>query len=98
MRLTAPSFRTLCLALCILIVPGILVASSAAQSSFGSLVGNTADATGASIPKAQVMVKNNATSETRTTTTSDAGDYQVLSLPPGQYTVSVEAPGFKRYV
>ena len=67
------------------------------QSSFGALVGNTSDETGAAIPGAKVIATNIATSESRTTTSTSSGDYQLLSLPPGEYTVSVESPGFKSY-
>jgi hypothetical protein len=74
-----------------------VIGSSSAQSSFGSIVGNATDETGASIPQAKVTVTNNATAEVRTTITTSSGDYQVLSLNPGQYTVAVEVPGFKRY-
>jgi hypothetical protein len=33
----------------------------------------------------------------RTVTTGDQGEYQFLLIPPGTYTLSVTAPGFRRY-
>jgi hypothetical protein len=68
------------------------------QNSTGSIVGSVTDSKGGLLPGARVTVTNNATGEKRTTTTSDSGDYQVLTVQPGQYTVSIEVAGFKRYV
>ena len=68
-----------------------------AQSTFGSVVGTVADSSGASLAGATVTVTHNGTGVKRTATTDDSGDYQLLSLPPGAYTVAVESPGFKRY-
>jgi len=54
MQLIRSSLRTLYLVLSILIVPAILVGSSAAQSSFGSIIGAVSDATGVGVPNATV--------------------------------------------
>jgi hypothetical protein len=70
---------------------------SRAQSSFGSLVGNVSDSTGAAIPGAEVTLTNVATSEKRNTTSNATGDYQLLSLPPGEYSLTVSGAGFKRF-
>jgi hypothetical protein len=47
---------------------------------------------------ALVTVTNAATNISTSTTTNDSGDYTVLYLIPGQYSVAVEAKGFKRLV
>ena len=73
------------------------------SQAFGQLitadiVGSVTDAAGAVVPNAKVTAVNAATSEARTTQTSASGDFVINLLPPGQYTVTVEAPAFKKYV
>lgn len=65
------------------------------QSTFGSVVGNVTDPTGAAIPNSVVTVQNIGTSSVRKTVTTEAGEYSVLNLDAGTYLVTVEAPGFK---
>ncbi|MEO8736166.1 MAG: TonB-dependent receptor, partial [Edaphobacter sp.] len=68
-----------------------------AQSTFGSVVGTVTDSSGATLANATVTVTDDGTGVKRTVTTGDSGDYQLLSLSPGAYTVTVEGSGFKRY-
>ncbi|RZU42444.1 TonB-dependent receptor [Edaphobacter modestus] len=68
-----------------------------AQSTTGSVVGSISDSTGSVIPNATITLTNNATGEKRTVITTDSGDYQLLSILPGRYTLTVEAQGFRRY-
>jgi hypothetical protein len=56
------------------------------------------DPQGALIPKAEVVIKNNATGSEYKLKTSDEGTYVVPSLPVGMYTVTVSASGFKQTV
>ena len=69
-----------------------------AQNSTGSIVGSVTDSKGALLAGATVTVTNNATGEKRATTTSESGEYQVLTLQPGLYTVEMGRAGFKRFV
>src|SRR6516162_4116472 len=73
----------------------VLASSGFAQSDLGSIVGFVKDPSGATVPKAMVTVKSEATGTARRTTTNEAGYYVVTNVPPGFYSVSVEAPGFK---
>jgi outer membrane receptor protein involved in Fe transport len=69
-----------------------------AQNSTGRIVGVITDPSGAVISGAKVVVTNTATN-TRSETVSGAdGTYQVLNLPIGNYTVSVEKEGFASVV
>src|SRR5690349_3149614 len=68
-----------------------------AQSDLGSITGFVKDPTGATVPNATVIVKNEATGTERRTTTSESGFYTVTNIPAGFYTVDVEAKGFKKY-
>ena len=63
-----------------------------------SITGRVEDATGAGIGGATVTVKNLETGATRVVTTSDSGNFRVLSLPLGRQEVKVEKTGFKEAV
>jgi len=68
------------------------------QSNAADLVGTVTDPNGAVIAGATVTAKNTATNISRTATTNDSGEYQLIGLPPGSYEVSVVASGFKKSV
>jgi hypothetical protein len=63
-----------------------------------AITGTVTDPSGAVISGAVVKVTQNNTSITRTETTNANGQFNVPSLPPAAYTVSVEAQGFKQFV
>jgi hypothetical protein len=65
------------------------------RSTFGSVVGNVTDPTGAAIPNSVVTVQNIGTSGARKTLPNETGEYCVLNLDAGMYLVTIEAPGFK---
>jgi len=76
----------------------LMGAHAFAQLITGDILGTVTDAGGAVMPNAKVTVVHNGTSEVRTTQTSGSGDFVVNLLPPGTYTVTVEAPSFKKSV
>ena len=65
------------------------------QVLYGSVTGTVTDQSGAIVPAAQVTLTNDATGLKRQTTTDAAGNYRVLDLPQGNYTIEVTASGFK---
>lgn len=67
------------------------------QAETGQIVGSVQDPTGAVVPNATVRVQSTGTGAERIVQTSSSGDYAVTNLQPGQYTVSVDAPGFSSY-
>src|SRR6266404_2874513 len=67
-----------------------------AQSDLGRISGFVRDSSGASIANAKVTAKNQSGVE-RQTATNETGYYVITNIPPGSYTVTVEAPGFQRY-
>lgn len=71
---------------------------SPAQQVTGDVVGTVTDSTGGVVPGASVVIKNQGTEETRAATTSDQGEFTFSLLQPGQYTVTVQANGFKSFV
>ncbi|HKW75412.1 MAG TPA: TonB-dependent receptor [Terriglobales bacterium] len=59
-----------------------------------SVAGTVVDKSQAVISKADVTITNNQTGATRTTVTSDSGEYRFDLLPVGIYNVKVDAKGF----
>jgi hypothetical protein len=72
--------------------------TSSAQTTYGRIVGDVTDATGAPMPNVTVTVRNLDTNAQRSIQTTDVGYYVFPDLAIGNYEVSVGAPGFKRYV
>jgi hypothetical protein len=78
---------------------GISTGSIQAQlAGNGAITGTVTDASGAVIPNATVTVIAADTNQSTVRPTTAAGDYNVTPLPPGQYSVTVTAPGFEKYV
>lgn len=69
-----------------------------AQTPTGSIAGVVRDPSGAAVSAAQVKVLSTTTGLARTISPSAQGDYGFPALLPGDYEVSVEAPGFQRTV
>ena len=63
----------------------------------GKITGNVTDASGAIVPKANVMLINDGTAAQLTTQSNDAGVYVFDTLLSGIYTLTVQAPGFASY-
>ena len=84
--------------ICWIFIVGYITATAMmAQSDTASIAGFVRDPSTSSVPVANIVVKNEATGLERRTATNDAGYYIVSNLPPGYYTVTVEAQGFKKF-
>jgi outer membrane receptor protein involved in Fe transport len=92
--LTIFTTRTFALA-SILVLSAIAVM---AQATTGTLRGTVTDSNGGVVAGATVTVKNQATGSLSTSTTTGEGTFEASALQPGEYTVTVEAPNFKRAV
>ncbi len=78
-----------------LLIAGLLFCLSAfGQNATGSLSGTVTDATGAVIPGAKVVLKNDATQVTRDTISNGSGFFSFAAVQPATYTVTVSAGGF----
>jgi protocatechuate 3,4-dioxygenase beta subunit len=71
----------------------VLTPSVFAQTETGQITGTIKDPAGASVPHAIVKVTSVGTGMERSATTSNDGTYAVTNLLPGEYTVTVSAPG-----
>src|SRR6266478_3850602 len=69
-----------------------------AQITSTTMYGQVTDASGATVPGAQVSVTNTDTNLFRTVESSADGEYRIELLPVGSYRVEVTAAGFKRMV
>src|ERR1051325_12062759 len=70
----------------------------AQTSTTGSIEGAVTDSTGAAVPGVAVRVTSPNLISAQTATTDDGGRYKILNLPPGRYTVVVEAEkGFAKF-
>jgi hypothetical protein len=69
---------------------------SFAQAVNATLLGTVTDSTGASVANAKVTATAEATSTSYESVTNEAGNFTIPNLPPGTYSVSVTASGFKK--
>ncbi|MFN2493872.1 MAG: carboxypeptidase regulatory-like domain-containing protein [Pyrinomonadaceae bacterium] len=74
-----------------------LASVATAQTGTSRIAGTILDSTGAVVAGATVTVMNEATGISQTQTTNDAGAYAFSSLPVGNYAVTVERSGFKKF-
>jgi hypothetical protein len=83
-----------------LLVIAIVALSGVAvsQASSSSLQGTVTDPSGSAIPGATLVLSNVESRTERTVVTGSQGEYRLLALPPGMYSLSVTAKGFSRYV
>lgn len=68
-----------------------------AQTATGTIEGRVIDPTGSIIPDAKVIILNQATNIRQELPTGSAGNFVQPFLQPGEYTVSVEKTGFRKY-
>ncbi len=80
---------------------GLFLALSAlsafAQSDNTQISGFVKDQAGSVVPNAKIVVRSESKEFERTATTNSEGYFVVTQLPPGFYTVQVEAAGFKLF-
>jgi len=73
-----------------LMMPGLF-----AQTDTGNIVGTVTDATGAVIQGAAVTAKNTDNGLKLTAVSSAAGEFRILAVPRGNYTILIAAKGFQ---
>jgi hypothetical protein len=75
----------------------LLGAALLAQVPSASVVGRVSDQSGAVIPGVAVKVTNLDTNQSHRASSNELGDYTVLYLPPGRYSVEASSAGFRTY-
>lgn len=76
----------------------IISAPSAYGQAFGTISGEVTDPSGAAVAKAKVTATESETGVGRTVTTDANGHYVIPNERPTQYTITVEASGFQKFV
>ena len=74
----------------------LLSLAAHAQTATGTISVVAEDSSQAVVPRATISVTNKATGLTRAGSTGDRGEFQATFLPAGEYSVTVQANGFKR--
>ena len=73
-----------------LFVAAVSAGAAFGQSTFGTILGTVADASGAVIGNATVKIINTDESTSRTLTTDASGNYEDVDVKAGHYSVEVE--------
>jgi Carboxypeptidase regulatory-like domain/TonB dependent receptor len=60
----------------------------------GDIAGTVTDPAGGALSEAIILLKNNGTGDVQQTKTKAQGAYRFTFLPPGSYTITVQAPNF----
>ncbi len=68
-----------------------------AQGDRGTVTGTVSDPTGAVVPNANIQVTNSDTSAVYKVATTNTGNYTLANLPAGNYVLTVDASGFKKF-
>src|SRR6202051_4868869 len=64
----------------------------------GAIAGTVSDPSGALVPRAAVVINSQETGEKRDLATDAEGNFSVQLLPPGNYDLTVRAPGFEAFI
>src|SRR5437762_2758849 len=84
------------LSICLALMTGTRVANG--QASLSTLRGTVTDSSGAVVPAAVVVLTEPATGvEVRRQSADSQGNYELIDVKPGTYTLRADAQGFKRY-
>jgi len=75
----------------------LLAGIASAQVRSSAITGVVTDSSGAVVPNATVVVKNDETNVAMEAKTNSVGEYTVPYLAAGRYSVSVAAQGFQSY-
>jgi hypothetical protein len=89
--------QSVALALCCLALVVVLLGANAAvaQEVTAAIAGTVTDPSGAAVVGATVTAKSVERGLTYTGVTNDTGSYRIPLLPPGNYDLRVEKPGFQ---
>src|SRR5687767_15976669 len=80
----------------IFILFGVLTAL--AQSDRGAITGSIVDQGGGVMPGVSVVATNLATNQELRTESTETGNYTIPAIPAGIYSLTVEQPGFRKFV
>src|ERR1700742_3617264 len=76
----------------------VLASTIYAQGNSGTITGTVSDPEGAVVASAAIEAKRVETSAVFTAASSSTGNYTLSQLPTGTYELTVNVPGFKKFV
>jgi hypothetical protein len=76
----------------------LLTSLAIAQRTTGALGGQVLDTQGAAVPNAKIRVTDQETGVVSNTVTSSAGTWNLPSLIPGKYSVTIQEQGFLTFL
>jgi hypothetical protein len=76
---------------------GLVPSPGMSQSNYAMLGGTVLDPQNHAIPGVNVLLTSVATQVERKATTNEVGIFQVTGLSPGEYTLSIQSPGFTEF-
>src|SRR6201982_3693853 len=82
----------------VFLLAALIAAPAWPQTQLGTLFGTVTDTSGAVVPGADVSVENASTGLKRDGRTDKSGEYRLVGLPTGSYTLRVEKEGFQSEV
>jgi hypothetical protein len=82
----------------VLLLALVFTGATFAQRNAASIFGAVTDSSGAAMAGVSVKAINENTGVVSTATTNEMGNFTLLDLAPGSYTLNVTAQGFKQYV
>ena len=75
-----------------------ITADPARADVTGSILGIVHDPSGAVISGVTVTATNAGTNQSRSTTSDVTGEYRLLALPIGRYSIEATQPGFQKFI
>ena len=82
----------------LIFLAALVVSPAVAQTQLGTLFGTVTDTSGAVVPGAEVSIENVSTGLKRDGHTDKMGEYQLVGLPAGRYTLRMQKEGFQAEV
>ncbi|MDQ1474346.1 MAG: hypothetical protein QOJ99_5826 [Bryobacterales bacterium] len=74
----------------------VMSACAFGQAITATITGTVRDTSGSVVPNSNVTLKNESSGDVRKTVSNSEGYYSIPSIPPGTYSLIVEAGGFQR--
>src|SRR5262245_5613713 len=96
-RITGKSVSTQRAVSTLLLFALVAISCASAQETTAGLQGTVRDSSGAVVINATIEVSSPALLSSRKTQTDGAGQYRIVALPPGQYSLTVTAAGFRTF-
>ena len=89
------AFLAVLMAAALVFAPAVFQSPAYSQETTGGLQGTVKDPSGAVVPKAKLVLTSAALVGSKELVTDSSGYYRFANLPPGTYTLTVTAQGFK---